>query len=193
MLDYLNHTDVKVLYGGIDAYAQPPPNGGGFALESAETAAIGGGFASTGVREELRATQQEINAAIALNLCDYKFFDTRTQSEFEATGSFHGAAREGHIPAAMWYPWKQVFAADGYNVKDKSTLRAELAAMGVTQDSTVVAYCTGGIRSGFMYMVLRWAGYESAQNYDGSWWEWAQDSGNPIETTRLDDDDDDSE
>ena len=39
MLDYLNHTDVKVLYGGIDAYAQPPPNGGGFALESAETAA----------------------------------------------------------------------------------------------------------------------------------------------------------
>ena len=90
----------------------------------------------------------------------------------------------------MWYPWKQVFAADGYNVKDKSTLRAELAAMGVTQDSTVVAYCTGGIRSGFMYMVLRWAGYESAQNYDGSWWEWAQDSGNPIETTRLDDDDD---
>jgi 3-mercaptopyruvate sulfurtransferase SseA len=24
-----------------------------------------------------------------------------------------------------------------------------------------------------MYMVLKWCGYETAQNYDGSWWEWS--------------------
>ena len=53
--------------------------------------------------------------------------------------------------------------------------------MGLRDDTIVVAYCTGGIRSGFMYMVLRWCGYERAQNYDGSWWEWASDSSLPIE------------
>ena len=37
----------------------------------------------------------------------------------------------------------------------------------------VVTYCTGGIRSGFLYMVLEWLDAEAPANYDGSWWEWS--------------------
>ena len=72
----------------------------------------------------------------------------------------YNAARDGRIPNAIWYPWEQVFDADGGNLKDKDVIKAELEAMGVSDNSIVVSYCTGGIRSGFMYMVLRWLGYD---------------------------------
>jgi predicted sulfurtransferase len=41
-----------------------------------------------------------------------------------------------------------VFGEDEGNLKPKETLRSELAALGVANGTMVVAYCTGGIRSG---------------------------------------------
>ena len=123
---------------------------------------------------ELRATRQEIHAAILLKLCNVVFFDTRTQAEFDGSRSMYSAERDGHIPNAKWFPWQQVFDSDGGNLKSRQALRAELLAYGVTDTSMIIGYCTGGIRSGFLYLVLRWAGFPTLQNYDGSWWEWSQ-------------------
>eukprot|EP01047_Picozoa_sp_COSAG01_P040160 COSAG01_NODE_3362_length_6198_cov_2.602394_7_plen_127_part_00 len=96
-----------------------------------------------------------------------------TRRRYEGKGSFYDAKRDGHIPGAIWFPWKQVFDKDQGNLKPKETLRSELEALGVTNSTMVVAYCTGGIRSGFLYLVMRWCGFQSPQNYDGSWWDWS--------------------
>ena len=49
--------------------------------------------------------------------------------------------------------------------------------------TAVGAYCTGGIRSGFLYLVLREA-FELAElapaNFDGSMWAWADDAARPM-------------
>jgi thiosulfate/3-mercaptopyruvate sulfurtransferase len=179
MLDYLGHPDVKVLYGGIDAWEQPAPNGKGYATSSSAARALTGTFVSPGLQEQFKATSDEIAAAVQLQLCNYVFFDTRTKAEYEGSAAMYNAARDGRIPNAIWYPWEQVFDADGGNLKDKDVIKAELEAMGVSDNSIVVSYCTGGIRSGFMYMVLRWLGYdgtgtqplarESSQPHDTHW------------------------
>lgn len=149
-LDYLGHPDVKVLYGGIDAYRKPAPAGAGYGdtLVSSSDPALTGGFVSPGVQEQVKTSRDEIAAALDLGLCNYVFLDTRTEAEYGGTGSFYRASTEGHIPNALWYPWKQVFvSAEDGNLRDKDEIRAELEAMGVTDDSIIVAYCTGGIRS----------------------------------------------
>lgn len=160
MLDYLGHPDVKVLYGGIDAWKQPAPNGKGYATSDSATTAATGAFVSPGLQEQYKATSDEIAAAVQLGLCNYIFVDTRTKAEYEGSAAMYNAARDGRIPNALWYPWEQVFDADGGNLRDKDTIKAELEAAGVSDNSIVVSYCTGGIRSGFLYMVLKWVGYD---------------------------------
>ena len=44
---------------------------------------------------------------------------------------------------------------------------------GISKDDKIVAYCTGGIRSAYMQLVLEMAGYENTWNYDQSYWRWA--------------------
>ena len=150
MLDYLGHPDVKVMYGGIDAYRLPAPNGAGYedTLVSDSDAPLAGAFVSPGLQEQVRADRDEIAAALELGLCNYAFFDTRTQAEYDGSRSMYNARREGHIPNALWYPWKQVFVSDNDgNLRSRDAIRAELASMGVTDNSIIVSYCTGGIRS----------------------------------------------
>ena len=135
------------------------------------------------MRADRRATKEDIDQALQLNLCNVFLIDTRDKKEFEGTAKLYGAERHGHIgkpggKEATWYPWKNVFQKDGDeisgNIKPAEQLKDEMAAYGAEEDSIIIAYCTGGIRSGFMYMILRHAGFAAPQNYDGSWWEWAK-------------------
>jgi len=45
----------------------------------------------------------------------------------------------------------------------------------------VTSYCTVGIRSGFVYFILRLMGYKECSNYDGSISQWAADGALPME------------
>ena len=59
--------------------------------------------------------------------------------------------------------------------------RAILEERGVTSDQPVICYCTGGVRSSWLYVMLKLAGYQRVRNYPGSWWEWSRDYGAPVE------------
>jgi thiosulfate/3-mercaptopyruvate sulfurtransferase len=51
-------------------------------------------------------------------------------------------------------------------------VRARLAALGVGEGAEVVAYCTLGLRAGWLAAVLNGLGYR-ARNYAGSMAEWS--------------------
>ena len=137
----------KVLYGGIDAYRRPAPAGAGYGDTRFQTPILPGDGALARWQSS-KASRDEIASALDLGLCNYVFLDTRTEAEYGGTRPFYNARAEGHIPNALWYPWKQVFvSAEDGNIRDKAEIRAELEAMGITDDSIIVAYCTGGIRS----------------------------------------------
>ena len=53
---------------------------------------------------------------------------------------------------------------------------------GLSPDQSVIAYCRIGERSSHTWFVLSYLlGYESVRNYDGSWTEWGNLVGVPIE------------
>jgi len=76
-------------------------------------------------------------------------------------------------------PWNQFFSPDG-TVKPVEAIRAILEKHGVASGKEVVCYCTGGVRSAWLYFILKLAGYEKVKNYPGSWWEWGNDYTLPV-------------
>ncbi len=92
------------------------------------------------------------------------------------------AQRGGHIPDARNIPWAQtVNDADG-TFKTKEEIAALYAQKGVTRDKEVITYCRIGERSSHSWFVLTYLlGYPRVRNYDGSWTEWGNSVGTPIE------------
>ncbi len=92
-----------------------------------------------------------------------------------------GTLRGGHIPTAVNIPWARAVNEDS-TFKSADELRELYAAQGVTPDKEVIAYCRIGERSSHTWFVLTYLlGYPNVRNYDGSWTEWGNSVGLPIE------------
>ncbi|WP_298401344.1 sulfurtransferase [uncultured Chloroflexus sp.] len=92
-----------------------------------------------------------------------------------------GTLRGGHIPTAVNIPWAKAVNEDS-TFKSPDELRELYASQGITPDKEVIAYCRIGERSSHTWFVLTYLlGYPNVRNYDGSWTEWGNSVGLPIE------------
>ena len=167
MLNYLGHPNVRVLDGGWIKWsaemrrfecgpANPRP-----AVFKAQ------------VNPSLITVKAEVRALIDGPHPQTVLADARSPEEYSGSVQ-HGIARGGHIPSALNVPWNQFFNPDG-TVKPVEQIRVILEKEGLTQEKEVICYCTGGVRSAWLYFILRLAGYGQVKNYPGSWWEWGND------------------
>jgi thiosulfate/3-mercaptopyruvate sulfurtransferase len=93
-----------------------------------------------------------------------------------------GATRGGHIPGAASIPWSQAVREADSTFKPVEELRQLYQGRGVTPDNEIIAYCRIGERSSHTWFVLKYLlGYPQVKNYDGSWTEWGNLVGAPIE------------
>jgi thiosulfate/3-mercaptopyruvate sulfurtransferase len=94
-----------------------------------------------------------------------------------------GALRGGHIPGAANVPWARAINAEDGTFKTADELRAIYQGeAGLRQDDDVIVYCRIGERSSHTWFVLtHLLGYARVRNYDGSWTEWGNLVGVPIE------------
>jgi thiosulfate/3-mercaptopyruvate sulfurtransferase len=91
------------------------------------------------------------------------------------------AQRGGHIPGAINIPWSKALNEDG-TFKSVSELRKLYESFGITPDKEIITYCRIGERSSVTWFVLKYLlGYPKVRNYDGSWTEWGNVIGLPIE------------
>ncbi len=101
--------------------------------------------------------------------------DTRTLKEFNGA-ILYGEKRGGHIPDSILIHWKEFLNQD-YTLKSKNEIIKILKKHGVPSPENcskkIITVCTGGVRSGFVYFVLKYVGYKDVENYDNGFWEWA--------------------
>jgi thiosulfate/3-mercaptopyruvate sulfurtransferase len=135
--------------------------------------------------EGIRAYLPDVKRAI--ERAETVLVDVRSAKEFsgEITAPpeypMEHAQRGGHIPGAQNIPWAQAVREDG-TFKTADELKALYEGKGITPDKHVICYCRIGERSSHSWFVLKYLlGYPSVRNYDGSWTEWGNMIGNPIE------------
>lgn len=94
-----------------------------------------------------------------------------------------GALRGGHIPGAKSVPWARAINTDDGSFKTAEELRAIYEGeQGLNSNDEIVAYCRIGERSSHTWFVLtHLLGYPKVRNYDGSWTEWGNLVGVPVE------------
>lgn len=117
------------------------------------------------------------------------FVDVRSHEEFRGERLHmpdypnEGALRGGHIPGAKSIPWaKAVDPETGVFIKAEALRELYEVRNGLKPDDDVIAYCRIGERSSHTWFVLRYLlGYRNVRNYDGSWTEWGNLVGVPIE------------
>jgi len=115
--------------------------------------------------------------------------DVRSPDEFSgkllhmANYPQEGALRGGHIPGAKSVPWARAANPEDGTFKDADALKAIYQdEQGLKPDDNIVAYCRIGERSSHTWFVLKYLlGYKNVRNYDGSWTEWGNSVGVPIE------------
>jgi thiosulfate/3-mercaptopyruvate sulfurtransferase len=112
--------------------------------------------------------------------------DVRSPDEFTGKilappGLPETCQRGGHIPGAKNIPWVMSCNEDG-TFKSYDELKELYRSRGVKPEDEIIAYCRIGERSSHTWLVLKYLlGYPNVKNYDGSWTEWGNLVGAPIE------------
>ncbi len=171
MLEYLGCYDVHLLNGGWDKWSAENR-----AMETGPRNLSPVSFAAS-VDNAVRATKESILNRLPNK--DLVVIDARTDEEYLGW-QLYGEARGGHIPGAVSIPYAWFYNSDNTVLSCKD-LKTVFESRGVTSDKEVIANCTTGIRSGFVYFALRLLGYPRIANYDASIVEWAADSSYPME------------
>jgi thiosulfate/3-mercaptopyruvate sulfurtransferase len=181
LLTYYGHDDAYLLDGGREHWVEsdrPTTT----EVPSFESRAYG----AAGPYEHVRAYREDVARAVDDRTA---LVDVRLPEEFDGTvvappGMDEFAQRGGHVPGAVNVVWSKNVAPDG-RFKPRAELEALYRDRGVTPDRSVVVYCRIGERSSLTWFVLsELLGYPSVRNYDGSWTEWGNLVGAPVETGR---------
>jgi thiosulfate/3-mercaptopyruvate sulfurtransferase len=178
-LKIYGHKDVRIMNGGRKKWLEegrevskdkPAPKPAAYHAKAPD-------FSIRSYLPEVQKALQSKGAALV---------DVRSPGEFTGEilsppGLPETCQRGGHIPGARSIPWGKACNEDG-TFKAPPDLKKLYEGEGVQSDRPVIAYCRIGERSSHTWFVLKYLlGYKDVRNYDGSWTEWGNLVGAPIE------------
>lgn len=178
---YYGHEDVRLMDGGRKKWEME-----GRGYETAEPSIQPSEYRSPPPDEGLRAYVEDVRRAMGRP--DARLVDVRSPPEFSGQVAAppeypsENAQRAGHIPGAQNIPWLKAVNDEDGTFRTADELRELYSSSGVTPDRDVVCYCRIGERSSHSWFVLKYLlGYPRVRNYDGSWTEWGNMVGTPVE------------
>jgi thiosulfate/3-mercaptopyruvate sulfurtransferase len=135
--------------------------------------------------EEIRAFRNQV---LEHSRSGRPLVDVRSPDEFSGAKTHmpdypqEGVLRGGHIPGAKNVPWSRAANTNG-TFKSADELRGIYEKeIGLKKGDDVITYCRIGERSAHTWFALTYLlGYDKVRNYDGSWTEWGNSVGLPIE------------
>jgi len=178
---YYGHKNVKIMNGGRKKWElEKRP------YTKDDPQIIPTKYVSQPPEEGLRAYFFDVKRALERD--DAVLVDVRSSKEFtgEITAPpeypMENAQRGGHIPSAKNIPWATAVNDIDGTFKSVGELKQNYESNGITPDKDMICYCRIGERSSHTWFVLKYLlGYTQVRNYDGSWTEWGNMIGNPVE------------
>ena len=179
-LKYYGHKDARLINGGRKKWVEEKRP-----LTTEPSKVTPAAYQATGPDESIRARKEDVFSIVEKrsrgNLVDVRSVDEFTGKIIAPPGMSETAQRAGHIPTAANVPWAQAANEDG-TFKSADQLQQLYGSKGVSGKDEVIAYCRIGERSSHTWFVLKYLlGYDRVKNYDGSWTEWGNLVGAPIE------------
>lgn len=166
MLRALGHEGASVVDGGYDALSALASDSGDDTWQIITSPVAF--TASPG--EELTADIAQVEEAIAGEAT--LLIDTREAREYDGEVPY-GEVRGGHLPGAVHLHFSELIDPETGLMLDEAVITARMEELGLTPEREIIAYCTGGVRSAWVIVVLQHLGYSEARNYAGSMWEWS--------------------
>ncbi|MDQ4073807.1 MAG: sulfurtransferase [Thermoproteota archaeon] len=177
---YYGHQKIKIINGGRKKWESENRQ-----YTKEEPKPTPSRYVSSAPDEGIRAYLDDVKRTFGRP--EFGLVDVRSQKEYrgEITAPpeypMEHAQRAGHIPGAKNIPWAQALNEDG-TFKSAEELESLYTGQDITPDKHIICYCRIGERSSHTWFVLKYLlGYPSVRNYDGSWTEWGNMIGNPIE------------
>ncbi len=183
VFQYYGHRKIRIMNGGRKKWELEKRE-----YTKDEPASEQSNYKASPPDEGVRAYMPDVRRALDKMDSTTVLVDVRSPKEF--TGEITAppeyptehAQRGGHIPGAKNIPWAQAVKDTDGTFKSSDELKALYEGKGVTPDKQIIAYCRIGERSSHTWFVLKYLlGYPLVRNYDGSWTEWGNMIGNPIE------------
>ena len=177
---YYGYKDVRIMNGGRKKWLEEDRS-----IDKTIPTYQTGNFKASNPDEKIRTYLNHVSESLKSN--QSILVDVRSPAEFtgEVTAPAEypteHAQRGGHIPAAINVPWGKAVNEDG-TFKSPEDLMKLYKENGIIPEKEVISYCRIGERSSHTWFVLKYLlGYPDVKNYDGSWTEWGNMIGNPIE------------
>jgi thiosulfate/3-mercaptopyruvate sulfurtransferase len=179
-LKYYGHKDVRLINGGRKKWIEEKRG-----LTTDAPHVVPTTYRASGPDDSIRARKEDVFSVLEKRrpgeLVDVRSVDEFTGKILAPPGLSETAQRAGHIPAAANIPWAQAANEDG-TFKSADALKQLYEGKGITGANEVISYCRIGERSSHTWFVLKYLlGHRNVKNYDGSWTEWGNLIGAPIE------------
>lgn len=165
--------DVKILAGGIDAW-----KAAGFDTQSGEVPAVKNKYFKASHHQHNALNKEQVLEIV--NEGKIQIIDARAAPRFLAQAPEpRPGLRMGHIPGSKNVPWDLL--VENGKFKSPEQLKAIFAQQGVDIEAPSMTTCGSGMTAAVVLMALILLGNHNVRLYDGSWAEWGQDNGLPIE------------
>ena len=178
-LKIYGHSDARIMNGGRKKWIA---EGKYLSLEVPKSTPVS--YKASDPDLSIRAFLPQVQEAVKQGTVE--LVDVRSPQEFTGEilsppGLPETCQRGGHIPGARSITWSKACNDDG-TFKTLGELKSLYQKEGISGKKPVIAYCRIGERSSHSWFVLKYLlGFKDVKNYDGSWTEWGNLVGAPIE------------